>query len=218
MVLYKFKLLWGELLLVPISTSSVNAICAKEIWKGHSKNVCGLTLCVCVCGVSKHPVFQVASVCILEDKKAHTISLMWCYSCAIFSALSPDRHLCLFVCKGPVWTVAWCPCFVGWQEKCWGFWFGFVFIFRKSGDFFASVSVDSNNFSSPGWYYVMARDKGFSFRKLSPRTEEMPSSNKVQASPWDAVMAGSLLPCSTSFFPEITVRGLCWVSEGLEQL
>lgn len=82
--------------MVPISTSSVNAICAKEIQKGSSKNVCGLTVCVCVCVISKHPVFQVASVCILENKKAQTISLMWWYSCAIFSVSSPDSHLCLY--------------------------------------------------------------------------------------------------------------------------
>lgn len=57
--------------------------------------MCGLIACVCVL-FSKHPVFQAASVCILENKKAHTISLMWCYSCAIFSPLSPDRRLCLY--------------------------------------------------------------------------------------------------------------------------
>lgn len=90
-------------------------------------------------------MFQVASVCILENKKAHTISLMWCYSCAIFSPLSPDRHLCLFVCRGSVWTVAWCPCFVCWQKR-WFFCYGFIFfIFRRCGNFFATITVDSNN-------------------------------------------------------------------------
>lgn len=144
-----------------------------------------------MCGISKYPVFQVASVCILENKKAHTISLMGWYSCAIFSASSPDRHLCLLVCKGPVWTVVWCPCFVGWQERSWGFWFCFVFIFRKSGNFFSSVIVDSNNFSSPDRHYMMASFRKLCGFSLSPRTGEMPSSNKVQASPWDAVAACS---------------------------
>lgn len=86
LVLYKFKLFREQLRLVSISSGSIDVISAKEIQKGSSKNTRGLIVCVCVfvCSISKHPVFQVASVCILENKKAHTISLMWCYSCAIF--------------------------------------------------------------------------------------------------------------------------------------